>query len=446
MTDSPPPPVPPSRDWSRLHLWQIQGVRDLLLLALVIGIVRLGASLSVVTVPLLLGLGLAYAFEPLIVSVTRRWSWATRGRQIVVMVLLSIVSVMLLGLFTLPRLTRQTGSLIANRQAYATQAIALLDQEWMPQAMADGLAEGLRWIAGPLDIGEESEPVDHDQVETRDLSQIDEPQLRALIRDEMAVQAATTAGSGTDLGRWWQGNRQVARTALAVFGGVLDLLLFAFLTLFFWVSFSASFPAIREGLWGLVPITVRPRWQDLATKMDCAISGFIRGRLIICLIMALGYAIGWSLVGVPHALVLALVAGTLGMIPFAAGIILPLTWVLLAVRLLNGEMSAGLYLDDDGGLRWLALLWWPTLVFGLIQIADEYLLTPIIQGHSTQLDVTAIIVAIIAGGSLAGFYGMLLAIPVAACLRILWVEVARPRISAWCDGRTPDPLPLDDGD
>src|SRR3954469_3643218 len=67
---TPPPPTPPP-DWRSLHLWQIQPVRDGLVIAAAIGLIYLGSRLSIVTVPLLLAMLLAYLVEPLVERVTR---------------------------------------------------------------------------------------------------------------------------------------------------------------------------------------------------------------------------------------------------------------------------------------------------------------------------------------------------------------------------------------
>src|SRR5580765_3020270 len=69
----PRPPTPAGNpvDWRSLHLWQIQPVRDGLVIAVALGLVWLGSRLSIVTVPLLLALLLSYLFEPLVERITR---------------------------------------------------------------------------------------------------------------------------------------------------------------------------------------------------------------------------------------------------------------------------------------------------------------------------------------------------------------------------------------
>jgi predicted PurR-regulated permease PerM len=96
----------------------------------------------------------------------------------------------------------------------------------------------------------------------------------------------------------------------------------------------------------------------------------------------------------------------------------------------------------EARMGWFAVLFWPSLVYSIVQLVESYILTPVIAGKATDLSPLAIFVAVLAGGALAGIYGMLLSIPVAACLKILAVEVLLPRIRAWTRGEVSDPLPV----
>jgi predicted PurR-regulated permease PerM len=60
-------------------------------------------------------------------------------------------------------------------------------------------------------------------------------------------------------------------------------------------------------------------------------------------------------------------------------------------------------------------------------------LNPLIQGRATEMHPVVIMLAIVAGGSLAGLYGMMLAVPVTACLRVVLTDVVAPRLRAWAD-------------
>ena len=78
----------------------------------------------------------------------------------------------------------------------------------------------------------------------------------------------------------------------------------------------------------------------------------------------------------------------------------------------------------------------------IMQVLETYIITPAIAGKATNLDPVTILVAVLAGGSVGGVYGMLLAIPAAACLKILLTDVVMPRVRLWVRGKAEDPLPL----
>jgi len=100
-------------------------------------------------------------------------------------------------------------------------------------------------------------------------------------------------------------------------------------------------------------------------------------------------------------------------------------------------------LPADERMAVWGMLLWPTLIFGVVQTIEGYLLTPMIAGKATNLDPVTIVVAILAGGSVAGVYGMLLAIPIAACGKIALKRVVMPRLIEFARGRVSDPLPID---
>ena len=84
-------------------------------------------------------------------------------------------------------------------------------------------------------------------------------------------------------------------------------------------------------------------------------------------------------------------------------------------------------------------------MYGIVQFLEGYVLIPLIAGKATDLDPVSIFVAVLAGAAIAGVYGMLLSIPVAACLKIYLREVVMPHLRDWSSGRADDPLPLDQG-
>ncbi|NBX26336.1 MAG: AI-2E family transporter, partial [Planctomycetes bacterium] len=216
---------------------------------------------------------------------------------------------------------------------------------------------------------------------------------------------------------------------------VLTILFLAALVPFYFWFFSLHFPDALAFLRGLLPDKHRDRILELAGDMDRAVSGFIRGRIVVSVIMGVVAAIGWRICGVPYAITLGAAVTVLSLIPYVSAITLPLSIGLLAVDQLA--------VAEAERMAWLWIVLGPCLVFGLVQFLEGYVLLPLIAGKATDLDPVSIFVAVLAGAALAGVYGMLLSIPVAACLKIYLREVVMPRLRAWSSGRANDPLPFD---
>ena len=168
-----------------------------------------------------------------------------------------------------------------------------------------------------------------------------------------------------------------------------------------------------------LPASRRSRCLEIAGKMDHAVGSYFRTRVFIAMIMGVMYSIGWGFSGVPFWLLIGMLGGLLGIIPYAAG----LAW-LGAMFLCFLELKNGITGVSDA----LAVFLWPSIVYGIVQASDDWVLTPWLQGRELELGFASIILAVLIGGAVAGILGMLLAVPAAACLRILWVEVAEPQL------------------
>ena len=241
-----------------------------------------------------------------------------------------------------------------------------------------------------------------------------------------------------------RGGQYVLGFVGSIMSVVLELGFAIFLVGFFFFVFSLSWPAVLTFGDQLLPGKHKDRLHFLLGKMDLAVAGFVRGRLLICGLLGLVFGLGWTLVGVPHAIALGVVIALLTLIPYASSLGLPLAWMLLYGSLAQDLAQDGFYVAD-GGIIWWKFILFPALIYFLAQFLDDWVLSPKIQGDATGLDTASIIVAVMAGGNLMGMYGMLLAIPVAACIRILLTEELWPRLQAWLAGESSDPLPIPGG-
>lgn len=438
----------------RLHLWEFQALRDGAVIAAVVGLLWLGYLLSIVTVPLLVALGLAYLVEPLIAWITR--AVPRLSRTVVVAGLMVVMGLIFaLGLLlTVPALVKEATQLVKNRDRYVAQMRSFASAHEVPDWLRSGLGTltDLLPQKPPLAVDPEPEGVSSVEVKTTTVPTVvlDETRVRALIREELANQPRPDQPGGMPSG-FLQGVAGASLRVLgylgAIAGGLVQVGIFAVTCGFCFFVFATSFPAVVSFGRGLVPASGQQRWFDLIAKMDRALSGFVRGRLTICVCLGVMYAVGWVLCGVPHGMLLGLAVGLCSLVPYLSVIGLPLAWVLLAVSLAGvpvGDRAGFYFAPDAQGMA--AILWWkvllmPAIVNGVAQAIEDWVLNPLIQGKATNLHPVVILLAAIAGGSLLGLYGMILAVPIAACLKIVIQEVIMPKVRDWLAGRAKDPLP-----
>jgi predicted PurR-regulated permease PerM len=225
--------------------------------------------------------------------------------------------------------------------------------------------------------------------------------------------------SGTDLAQQLQmhlstiGSRVAAplgALAAKTFGGVIGIagaianaLLVPVLTFYLLNRWSGIWPRLE----GLVPRRHVPRARQLKSEIDTSLASFIRGHLLVSAIIGTLQAVGLSIVGIDGAIVIGVLGGILNLIPYL-GIAIGLTLALLMAAL---EFSG----------------WGPIvgvlIVFAVVQALEGTVITPRIVGDRVGLSPLFVIIAILAGGEIFGFAGLLLAIPGAAVLRVVLREV-----------------------
>lgn len=199
------------------------------------------------------------------------------------------------------------------------------------------------------------------------------------------------------------------------FGSLLQFLLFL-LNLIFVPVFAfyllVDFPKIKRGARELIPLPYRDRVLDRVREVDQAVAGFVRGQLTIALILAAINSVGLVLIGVPLGLVIGMVAGLANMIPYMA----------LVVGLVPALLLS--WVEHQSWVRLLLVV----AVFSGAQLLEGTFLSPRVLGKSVNLHPVWVLLAVIAGGSLFGFIGMLIAVPVAAVIQVFvrhWLKLYR---------------------
>ena len=162
---------------------------------------------------------------------------------------------------------------------------------------------------------------------------------------------------------------------------------------------------------GLTP----PKHQEEVTYVAGAVGGalgsFVRGQILVAVIVGVMSSIGMALIGLPFWLLIGIISGFLNLIPFLGPTV--------------GGALAALVALLDGDL-WQAL--WAVVVMVIIQQIDNHVITPVVQRARVNLSPLVIILALVIGGSLAGLLGVLVAVPATAAIRILVGHFWRTRV------------------
>lgn len=204
-----------------------------------------------------------------------------------------------------------------------------------------------------------------------------------------------------DATRWAGGFLRSLITGGAALIGILSLLVVtpvvAFYILVDWNRMIAT-------LDGLVPLRHREEVRILARDIDRALAGFLRGQSLVCLFLGAWYAIGLSLIGLNFGFLIGITAGILSFIPYVGS--LTALIVSAVVALVQGWPD------------------WKLLAFALAvvlsgQFLEGNVLSPKLVGASVGLHPVWLMFALLAFGSLFGFTGLIVAVPVAAAIGVL---------------------------
>ncbi|MNZ36121.1 hypothetical protein D3C78_535340 [compost metagenome] len=155
---------------------------------------------------------------------------------------------------------------------------------------------------------------------------------------------------------------------------------------------------------GLLPRQREERLVALAGECHEVLGAFVRGQLLVMLALGVIYASGLMLVGLELGLLIGLLAGLAAIVPYMGFIIG-----------IGAAMVAGLFQFGGDPYPLLAI----AAVFMVGQALEGMVLTPLLVGDRIGLHPVAVIFAILAGGELFGFTGVLLALPVAAVIMVL---------------------------
>lgn len=165
----------------------------------------------------------------------------------------------------------------------------------------------------------------------------------------------------------------------------------------------SDYPTFYKRIEPYVPLRHRSRFQSLLNEIDGALGGFIRGQLLVCLIVGALTSLGLYLVGVDLAFIIGMASGLANIVPYL-GLIAGIFTSSLMAFLKFGDFTHPLMAVG---------------VYAVVQTIDGFFITPRIVGKKVGLGPVIIISGLVVGGNLFGFVGILLAVPAMAVLKVL---------------------------
>lgn len=312
--------------------------------------------LSPILSPFLFAALLAYLGDPLVDKLEARK--LSRLVSVIIVFTLMLSVVVIVPLMLLPVIETQLGVLIRSLPGYV---------DWITETFLPTLQE---WLG--------ADPVAFDVERVKSA-------LMANWKDTGSIAASVVA--------------YVTSSGVAMLAWLANLVLVPVLTFYMLLDWDHFIAGLRD----LLPRSIEPTVARLSRESDEMLSAFLRGQFLVMLSLGLVYSVGLSIIGLNTAVLVGLLAGLVSFVPYL-GVIVGLIAASVAMLFQTHDF---MQLIPVG------------IVFGIGQMLEGMLLTPWLVGDKIGLHPVTVMFAVLAGGQLFGFVGILLALPVAAVLVVL---------------------------
>ncbi|MDE6144547.1 MAG: AI-2E family transporter, partial [Muribaculaceae bacterium] len=334
-------------------------VRILFTVCTVMAVVFLLDSLKGVLLPFLVACLIAYMLEP-VVRWNMKWTRCTTRFVPVVLTLLEASALIAVScLILVPYLVTETAEMTVMIKRYATTQIHI---PYISSSIHDFI---------------------RDNVDFNEIS-------RMLSREEwMSLIKKTLSSSWSFLS-----------SGLAIVLGVLSWLIVVLYVIFIMLDYERIMLSFRQ----LVPLRHRKRAFQVGNDIKNAMNRYFRGQFLIALIVGILFSIGFLIIGLPMGVVLGMFIGMLNMVPYLQLISLPVTALLCIVC------------TASSGVDFWVIFWESMAVYVVVQCIQDLVLTPRIMGKAMGLNPAIILLSLSIWGSLLGFMGLIIALPLTTLL------------------------------
>ena len=170
-------------------------------------------------------------------------------------------------------------------------------------------------------------------------------------------------------------------------------------------------PHLQRDLLNLIPEGHRAEAADIGSKIGMAVGGFFRGQLVVAILVGALSALGFYIIDLPFWALIGAIAGFFNLIPLVG------PYIGGAIGFVVGTISSGLEL----GL-------WAAFVELVVQQIDNHVISPNVMKKTVNLHPVTVMLSILAGGTVAGFWGVLLGVPTVAVIKLLLGHMWQTRV------------------
>jgi predicted PurR-regulated permease PerM len=327
---------------------------------LILAFIAVGAWLIYLLAPVLMPFAfaamLAYLGDPL-TDKLETYRLSRTNSVIVVFSVMTLVLVLVL-LLLVPQLEYQIERFIGNLPAYA---------DWLNQTVTP-------WIQRRLGL---------------DVKPIDFNELVEVFKSHWQKAGGIAASVMSSL----------SRSGAVIAAWLMNLLLVPVVTFYL----LRDWDKLVANIYDLLPRRIAPTAAKLAAEVNAVLAAFVRGQFYVMLSLGGIYSIGLWIIGLDLALLIGMVAGLVSFVPYLGAIV----GIVMACAAALVQFQEVVYLIPVA------------IVFAIGQALEGMLLTPLLVGDKIGLHPVAVIFAVMAGGQLFGFLGVLLALPVASVIMVL---------------------------
>lgn len=363
------PKYPNSPTWSPSSKRLIISVMALVSLLLVF-------RLRVLLPPFILAVILAYLVEPLVKIVTRRIR-IHRTLTIVIIYLIIVAALVAIPVSAIPPVAVQVNALITNIPAFINQLGQLLIELQEPIYITEDIVIPLNQL--PLD--------------------------QAFL---------SLSGNLLNIVQGFGGQ------TISIFGSVLGASLstvgWVLLVLFLSFYMVKDHEQLFQDMLALVPQNYQGDVVNLSAQISDLWNAFLRGQLVLCFVVGIIVFFVSIFIGLPNALLLALIAGLMEFLPTVGPVL-----AAIPAAFLGYFQSDGSWLGQLIGPFWFVIV--IVIIYTVIYQMENYYLVPRIIGHRLRLHPIVVVLGAIAGASIAGILGIMLAAPILASGRLVFSYV-----------------------